>query len=48
MVRKSLLIATLVASLFAAAPSFAGVQVRFINPERYTDAASQHAASPVA
>lgn len=45
MVRKFLLAATLVASLFTAAPSFAGVQVRFINPERYTDASSFGATS---
>jgi hypothetical protein len=40
MVRKSLVAATLVGSLLAAAPSFAGVQIRFITPERYTDAGS--------
>jgi hypothetical protein len=45
MVRIILLAATLVASLFAAAPCFAGVQVRFINPERYTNAGSFGATS---
>lgn len=45
MVRKSLFAATMAASLVAAVPSFAGVQVRFINPERYTDAGSFGATS---
>lgn len=45
MFRKPFVVATLVASVLAAAPSFAGVQVRFIAPERYTDAGSFGATS---
>jgi hypothetical protein len=35
----------LIAALLAPSPSIAGVQVRFINPERYTDAGSSGARS---
>jgi hypothetical protein len=40
MIRKSLLAAALIGLLLAPAPSLAGVQVRFVSPERYTDAGS--------
>ena len=40
MIRKTLFGATLAVLILAPATSFAGVKVRFINPERYSDAGS--------
>lgn len=40
MIRKCLIAGALIAVLFGPSPGFAGVKVRFISPERYTDAAA--------
>lgn len=40
MIRKCLIAAASMAVLLGASPCFAGVKVRFVNPERYTDAES--------
>ncbi|MBR0716775.1 DUF3016 domain-containing protein [Bradyrhizobium liaoningense] len=40
MIRRCLIAATVMAVLFGSSPGFAGVKVRFVNPERYTDAES--------
>ena len=40
MIGKTLLRAVLAAALLVPVPSYAGLKVRFINPERYTDAGS--------
>jgi hypothetical protein len=48
MIRKAFLGAILAAALLAPAQSFADVKVRFIDPERYTDAGSFGAGSRAA
>lgn len=40
MIRKCLIAAASIAVLFGSSPGLAGVTVRFVNPERYTDAES--------
>lgn len=48
MIRKCLIAAASMAVLLGASPCFAGVKVRFVNPDRYTDAEASGRAGALA